>query len=624
MNVDADLTDDGKRIVVRADWAQKDQVKLVPGSSWNGEERIWTVPRTWAACLQLRGIFKEHLRVGQRLAKWSHVEYMRVGASMNLRDVKEFTGEYSGNQDLKSFQRAGVTFMQTAESALLGDDMGTGKTIQGLELLRQTPNALPALVVCPNSVKTNWRTEAQRWFPETTVYVVEGPAQKRRKTLELAARQENCIVVINYEALRQHSRLSGYGSIALKRCGKCEKGSTLKESLCEVCPRELNQVPWRSVIVDEAHRMKDPKAKQTRAIWAIGKGESVVHRIPMTGTPIADNIGDLWPLMRFIAPDEYPNKSKYLDRYAVMTMNGWGGVEIGGINPETRAEFFKILDPRYRRTAKAEVLKELPPLVSIKRYVQMTPGQEKSYRELEAKAMTRLPDGSLMIPRRDIASRNRAFQLTSATLTQGPETLQKVANGDGTFRTEMLPTYDLCEPSPKLDAMMEILEDYGDKPIVICALHRQLIEMAAARLEKAGISHGLVTGAVPQWQREANLAMFQRGDLQVLLFTIQAGGVGLTMTAADTILFLQRSWSMIENRQATDRINRIGAERHKSLTVIDLICEGTVEVDQITKIWAKHERAEEVNRDREREDEAADRLIDSILQETREEDDLLS
>lgn len=595
MQVTAELTDDGKRIVVSISWARRELVKSIPGSSWNGDDRIWTVPLTWSAAVQLRGIFGAELKVGPQLTLWSWREHQRVSASMTLRDVKEFTGDYHGNQDLKSFQRAGVIFLRTAESALLGDDMGTGKTIQGLELLRQTPDALPALVVCPNSVKGNWQKEAQRWFPEATVYVVEGSAARRRKTLELAARHDDCIVVVNYEALRQHSRLAGFGSIALKRCGKCEKGSVVKETLCETCPRELNQILWRSVIVDEAHRMKDPNAKQTRAIWALGRQKGVRYRFPMTGTPIADNISDLWPLMHFVNPAEYPTKSKFVDRYAIVTFNAWGGQIIGSLNPATRNEFDKVFRPRYRRVAKTEVLTELPQVISLKRYVQMTPGQEKSYRELETRAMTRLPDGSVMIPRKDIAARNRAFQLTSATLTEGPEKLQKVSNGDGTFRMEMLPTYDLCEPSPKLDAMMEILEDYGDKPIVICALHRQLIEMAAKRLDKAKIPYGMITGAVPQWERTANLAMFQRGELQVLLFTIQAGGVGLTMTAADTILFLQRSWSMIENRQATDRINRIGAEIHKNLTVIDLICEGTVEEDQIVKIWEKHERAEEIN-----------------------------
>lgn len=600
MFVDADLTEDEKRIVVTADWAMKDMVKSIPGSSWDGDDRLWTVPLTWAACQQLRGIFTTQLRVTKRLGLWSHLEAHRIGQAMSQRDVKEFTGEYHGNQDLKSFQCAGVTFLRTAGSALLGDDMGTGKTIQGLELLRQTTDSLPALVVCPNSVKANWKKEAARWFPETTVYVVEGSAVKRRKTLEEAARHGNVIVVINYESLRLHSRLSGYGSIALKRCGKCEKGSTVKESLCETCPRELNVIPWRTVIVDEAHRMKDAKAKQTRAIWAIGKQKSVRYRIPMTGTPIADNVEDLWPLMHFVDPVSYPTKSKFTDRYAVVTFNGWGGREIGGLNPATRDEFFRFFHPAFRRTAKAEVLHELPPVISVKRYVKMTPGQEKSYRELEAKAMTRLPDGSVMIPRRDIAARNRAFQLTSATLAEGPAKLQKVANGDGTHRMEMLPTYDLCEPSPKLDEMMDILDDHGGKPIAVCALHRQLIEMAARRLDKAGITYGMITGAVPQWEREGNLARFQRGELQVLLFTIQAGGVGLTMTAADTILFLQRSWSMIENRQAMDRVNRIGAEIHEVLTVIDLVCEGTVEEDQIGKIWVKMERAEEINRDRER------------------------
>lgn len=86
MFVDADLTDAGDKIVVRAEWAQKDMVKQVPGSSWDGEDRIWTVPLTWPACVQLRGIFKDRLRVGQRLARWSQTEFVRVSETMALRE----------------------------------------------------------------------------------------------------------------------------------------------------------------------------------------------------------------------------------------------------------------------------------------------------------------------------------------------------------------------------------------------------------------------------------------------------------------------------------------------------------------------------------------------------------
>ncbi len=134
----------------------------------------------------------------------------------------------------------------------------------------------------------------------------------------------------------------------------------------------------------------------------------------------------------------------------------------------------------------------------------------------------------------------------------------------------------------------------------------------------------MIVGGIPQWDREAQLAAFQRGELQVLLFTMQAGGVGLTMTAADTICVLQWSSSMIHNNQSIDRVHRIGAEVHDKINVISIVASGTLEEARIERIRVKQERLDEINRDRERLEAAGtdvDRIIDNILNESVDEDD---
>jgi SNF2 family DNA or RNA helicase len=157
--------------------------------------------------------------------------------------------------------------------------------------------------------------------------------------------------------------------------------------------------------------------------------------------------------------------------------------------------------------------------------------------------------------------------------------------------------YHMLEPSPKLDVMMELLEEMEGRPLVICALSKQLINLAAARLEKLGVPHGLITGDVHELDRRRNLDQFQAGKLRALLVTIGAGGVGLTMTAADTILFLQRSWSLIQNLQMEDRVHRIGSEIHEAIHIIDVVAPDTVEEWQITRIHEKLKRLEEIRRD---------------------------
>lgn len=591
------------KIDVQTTWAQKEQIKSIPGSAWDDKRGTWTTRLSWAACVQLRGIFGSGLEIGPELRAWAHEERSnRVDPASLIRDHTEPGVPFTGNTRLRPFQQAGVQFLRWAGCAILGDDMGTGKTIQALETMRNlgTDESLPALVIAPKGVVPNWAREAKIWFPESVPYVVAGAATARRKILDRAREDPLALVLINYEAVRLHSRTAGFGSINLKKCAKCDKYGEDKESQCELHERELNTIPFKIVMADEAHRMKDPNSKQTRAIWAVGRGKTVERRIPMTGTLIANHAGELWALLHFVAPDEFPTKSKFVDRYCEAEFNRFGGLEIGGLRKDTKDELFKIIGARFRRMSKAQVLKDLPDKIPMTRYVTLSKEQRKAYSELEAKSATRLPDGTLLIPDKHITKYLRMMQLSSAML-----------ENDGTEKGVRM-----CDPSPKLDVMEEILEDMDGKPIVFCAESRQLIDMASARLTKRGIEHAMIVGGIPQWDREAQLAAFQRGELQVLLFTMQAGGVGLTMTAADTICVLQWSASMILNNQSVDRVYRIGSEIHSKINVISIVAEGTIEEKRVESIRHKQERLDELNRDRERLEAAGvdvDREMKEIL-----------
>ncbi len=156
----------------------------------------------------------------------------------------------------------------------------------------------------------------------------------------------------------------------------------------------------------------------------------------------------------------------------------------------------------------------------------------------------------------------------------------------------------LTEPSSKIDALIEIIDELGGKQLVVAAESRQLIELACRRLDKHSITWRAVTGGQSEDQRRQAVAEFQDGKARVMLFTIKAGGTGITLTAADTIVFLQRSWSMLENKQAEDRVHRIGSERHENVEIIDLIAPGTVEEAQVVRLWQKSARLEEIVRDR--------------------------
>src|SRR5688572_13098680 len=610
-------------IGVKTQWTDRELIGQVPSSRWDPELRRWYVPLSWAACLQLRGLFGERLTVGRELALWSQREVAeRIGPSMALREKITRTDGFW--EKMYDFQTSGAAWLvSTGEGGLLGDDMGLGKTAQILAALEalleklKLEDALPALVICPNSVKSGWRKQAAMWGASVNVYVVEGGAATRRKILAEAKKDPRALVVVNIESVRLFSRLAPYGSISLARCRECDKHGEerLTAARCEVHRKELNDFGFKTVIVDEAHALKDPRSKQTRAVWAVAHDPSVRRRWPLTGTPVANHVGDVWGIMHMVAPKEYPVKSKFVDRYALQAWNAFGGLDIVGINPQVREEFYGILDPRFRRTPKALVLSQLPSVVRSTRWVDMAPKQEKAYREMEARLLTRLEDGRVLIAPNNLVRATRLVQLSSSYAevdwAENPLTNQSRcecrANGytsghgsDCPDRWKLVVT--LIEPSPKLDAVMGDIFALGGKQAVVAAQSRQLIEMLGRRLTKAKIAHEMLTGAVPDYQREHNKQRFIDGYSQLALVTIDAGGTGVDgLQVADTMFVLQRSWKMLANIQLDGRVDRIGSEVHSSVNIVEYVAQGTIEETTLfPRLQEKWERLEEINRDRAR------------------------
>lgn len=467
---------------------------------------------------------------------------------------------------LLSFQRPGVAFLVKNRRAILADPMGTGKTVQLIRTLQvlaeMGENPFPALVVCPNSTKlSTWSESLSTWAPELTHQVIDGNATERRKQIESGAD----VLIIHWEAVRLHSRLAGYGTISLT-----EKEKT---------PKELNELGLRTVICDEAHKGKDPKAAQTRAVWALlHKAE---FRYLASGTPVAQNIGDLWALLHGVEPDWFPAKTKYLDYFADTSLNYFGGIEVHGVDPQHREQFFKIIDPLIRRIPKEAALPQLPPKLPVQiRHTPMSPKQKKAYNEMRDDMVAQLDD--LLVAPNPLSQLIRLNQFASASATVDE-------NGDVT----------LSAPSAKVDDLVDLLEEMGEEPLVVAAVSRQLIELAAAKLTKLKISHGLVTGAQSVFERQEAVTRFQAGHLRVILLTLGAGAEGITLTRASRMLFMQESYSEIQNMQAQDRIHRIGSEIHDSVQIIVQIAPGTVEENRLELLATKRMRMEEVVRDRE-------------------------
>lgn len=600
MPVSVELEETSKHIIINADWRFKELCKSIPGSGYDAKTQMWKVPVSWSACLALRSTFKTDLEVGPKLTDWaSNERSVRIDPANELRNL-EFLPDGEGDQDLFPHQRAGVKFLSTAKRALLADEPGLGKTAQAIRSLKymqsQGEQVFPALIVCPNTLKKNWSREFKKWWPDSglNIEIITGTAAQRRKQFE---KEDVDVYIINWESLRTHSRLSAYGSIALAKCVECgghDERTTLNK--CEVHKRDLNLVDFKSVIADEMHRSKDPKSKQSRALWAATGNANV--RFALTGTPIANNVLDLWAILHWIAPEEWPSKTRWIDRMVDTMLNAFGGMMVLGVKSHMESEFRATVDPRMRRMLKANVLPWLPEMMFERRDVEMSTKQAKAYKQMRDNMIAELESGETLVAASVLTQTTRLSQFASSFA----EIVVDENSGE--------PRAVLAEPSCKVDALLDDIKngDFGDDSVAVCAVSRQLIELLSARLTKEKIAHGLITGAQNEDERQKAVDDFQSGKIKWVLFTAQAGGVGITLTAARRLVMLQRPWSLVDHKQAIDRIHRIGSEIHDSVIVMDYVTEGTIEERVLQVLETKAENFEQIVKDK-------DRLLDLLKED---------
>ena len=425
---------------------------------------------------------------------------------------------------LRPYQAQGVAWLQFLCGAGLGgvlaDDMGLGKTVQTLAHLaiEQAQGRLdrPALIVCPTSLIPNWILEAERFAPRLKLLSLHGPARKER----FADIESHDLVLTTYPLLtRDHEVLTAQG--------------------------------WHSVILDEAQMIKNPTAATTRQALRLKAGQ----RICLSGTPLQNHLGELWSLFDFLAPGFLGSSRSFRSRYRTP-------IEKHG-DEERQRILSRRVRPFLLRRTKEEVLGELPPKTEIPEWIEMGAGQRALYEgiRLAMHARVKAAIAERGLARSGIIILDALLKLRQACCD--PKLLKLKAARQANVGTA------------KLDRLMNLLEVLlGEgRRILIFSQFTSMLALIEEQLSAAGSAYVLLTGDTKD--RTTPVRRFQSGKVPVFLISLKAGGVGLNLTAADTVIHYDPWWNPAVEDQATDRAHRIGQD--KNVFVHRLITLGSIE-----------------------------------------------
>lgn len=482
-----------------------------------------------------------------KLVEYGNEECQRVLAGMAPERAANLDASRATDSDLEipcpaglaymPFQRGGIAYglarfqhlyeTEQQGGVLIADEMGLGKTVQAVGLINADATVKRALVVCPASLKINWRRELERWLvrPLWTRIVGDHFATS------------DGVAIINYDVLHKHAR-----AIAA----------------------------WRPdlLIADEAHMAKNPNARRSKALYAID-AERLVY---LTGTPIVNRPAELWPLVSHLAPDAFPDERDYMSKYkfAEATSRRGQGV-LYALQQRLRASCMV-------RRLKKDVLTDLPP--KRRQVIELPAATAGEAIANEQAAVSKFIAGMTELRLRvELAKASEE----PADYAAAVKALKEGASAWFGEISKLRHETALAKVPAVVGHIKETLEE-GNK-VVLFAHHHDVIDSFMQAFPKVSVK---LTGQMVQTERQRSVDLFQR-DPRVLLFvgSIQAAGVGLTLTASSHAVFAELDWVPGNMSQAEDRTHRIG--QVNSVLVQHLVLEGSLDATMAKTLVSKQE-----------------------------------
>jgi len=429
------------------------------------------------------------------------------------------------NGALRGYQQRGLDFLaylsEFGFGGILADEMGLGKTLQVLTYLLRRKNLegpSPALVIAPTSVTHTWENEIARFAPELTTLRLHSGSERAARYDDVP----NADVVITSYAL---ARLDA---------------------------AQLAQFKFRTLILDEAQNAKNPSSQIARVVRSL----HAEHRLALTGTPVENSLRDLWAIFAFVEPGLLGSEGSFRRRFEI---------PISENDPKAIAMLRSRLEPFLLRRTKEDVAPELPDRTEVSLDCDLSPLQRRLYRGV-AEAARR--DVFAMVDERGM---EHATVHVLAALTR----LRQICAHPGLLFEEYR---EDPEASAKFEAFLETVDEIlsGGHRLLVFSAFASMLRIMRTELNKREIAYGYLDGSTKDKDRQTEVARFMQPDGPPLfLCSLKAGGVGLTLTAADYVILYDPWWNPAVERQAIDRTHRIG--QHRAVTAYRLVTVGTVE-----------------------------------------------
>jgi superfamily II DNA or RNA helicase len=413
--------------------------------------------------------------------------------------------------ELRPYQEDGfrwlVRLSEWGAGACLADDMGLGKTVQALAILLYRAKMGAALVVCPASVVPNWVNETNRFAP--TLNVVLLTQDNRKETLQKAGAFD--LVITTYGLMQSEDKL-------------------------------FAREKWATVVLDEAHAIKNYHTKTSKAAMSLDAG----FRLAMTGTPVQNHLGEVWNLFHFINPGLLGVMQQFNDRFVKTGEQGGKRLK-------------KLVAPFILRRTKNSVLEELPPKTEIVKQVELSDEERIFYEAVRRQAIENLQNATGPAGQQHVRALAEITRLRLACCNP----------------TLVEPDVDIS--SSKLATFVEIVDELrsnNHRALVFSQFVKHLT-IIRQELDKRKIRYKYLDGTTTMADRERNVRDFQSGEGELFLISLKAGGLGINLTAADYVIHLDPWWNPAIEDQASDRAHRIGQKR--PVTIYRLVSQHTIE-----------------------------------------------